>query len=53
MSSTSNPKVENNADEENKNKKKKVKKKIELFPPLPKRPDAPSISVQIDNSCVF
>ena len=53
MSSTSNPKVENNTDEEKKNKKKKVKKKIELFPPLIKKPEAPTINIQIDNSCIF
>ena len=53
MSSTSNPKVENNNEEENKKKKKKVKKKIELFPPLRKKPEMPNIKVQIDNSCVF
>ena len=52
MSSVSNPKIENNQDEQN-NKSKKPKKKIELFPPLAKKPEAPKIEVHIDNSCVF
>ena len=53
MSSVSNPKVENNKDAHQNNKSKKPKKKIKLFPPLEKRPEAPKIEVHIDNSCVF
>ena len=51
MTSTLNPKIEKDGDEEE--KKKKAKKKPELFPPLKKKPEVPSISVQIENSCVF
>ena len=59
MSTKSNPKVEdeyekyNDEDEEAKKKKKKPKKKFELFPPLQKRPQAPKIMIQIENSCIF
>ena len=44
MSSTSNPNLENNNDEKD-DKAKKPKKKVELFPPLEKRPEAPKIDV--------
>ena len=52
MSSTSNPNLENNNDEKD-DKAKKPKKKVELFPPLEKRPEAPKIDVLIDNTCIF
>ena len=52
MSSTSNPNLENNNDEKD-DKAKKPKKKVELFPPLEKRPEAPKIDVLIDNTCIY
>ena len=53
MSSISNPKIEKNIDDNDKNKSKKNKKKIDLFPPIKKRPEAPKISVEIENTCIF
>lgn len=54
MSSTSNIKIDNNNEGNNEEgKAKKPKKKVELFPPLKKRPEAPKIDVLIDNTCIF
>ena len=54
MSENSNQAIEKYEAEEGKEKaKKKTKVKIELFPPLDKKPEAPNILVQIENTCVF
>ena len=53
MSSLSNQDIEKINDENENNKSKKPKKKPELFPPLKKKPPAPQITVEIENSCVF
>ena len=53
MSSSSNPRIDQNDDDKEQTKSKKPPKKIELFPPLEKKPKAPEIMVQIENTCVF
>ena len=55
MSSTSEPKIEKtDTNKEKKNSKEKnTKQKIELFPPLAKKPEAPKIEILIENTCVF
>ena len=53
MSNNSNQRMEIKDDETDKKKSKKEKKKVELFPPLEKKPEAPKIEVQVDNTCVF
>ena len=55
MSSTSEPKIEKtDTNKEKKNSEEKnTKQKIELFPPLEKKPEAPKIEILIENTCVF
>ena len=54
MSENSNKTIEKYGDEEEKEKvKKNPKEIIELFPPLDKKPEAPKILVQIENTCVL
>ena len=53
MSSISDSKIEKNDEENEKKPSKKAKKKIELFPPLKTKPQAPKIEVLVENSCVF
>ena len=53
MSSSSNPGIELDNEDKEKSKSKKPKKKIELFPPLEKKPKAPEVMVQIENTCAF
>jgi WD40 repeat protein len=55
MSSTSKPKIEKseNSSKKEKDHSKKPTVKIELFPPLDKKPEAPKTEILIENSCVF
>jgi len=48
MSSISNSKIEKNDEENEKKHSKKPKKKLELFPPLKTKPEAPKIEVLVE-----
>ena len=49
----SNSKIEKPEEEKEKSPSKKPKIKIELFPKLETKPEAPNIGVQIENTCIF
>lgn len=49
----SNSKIEKQEEEKEKSPTKKPKIKIELFPKLETKPEAPNIEVKIENTCIF
>ena len=49
----SNSKIEKQEEEKEKSPTKKPKIKIELFPKLETKPEAPNIGVKIENTCIF